>query len=149
MEPDAMIAPPRLFAWVLEHALAQCERDAVVGDLCEEFNAFMVPQRGVWSARWWYRVQVVRSLAPLFFRSWERASLGRASAAIVGAALAGTAPAAALIMLRAFVLQQVPLKTASEPSLFFVTALLLVVLATAGMGCVAAVAILNAERRKR
>jgi hypothetical protein len=144
-----MIAPPRLSAWVLEHTLATPERDAVVGDLCEEFNAFVVPQRGVWGARWWYRWQVARSLAPLVWRSWERASLERAAIAIIGAAIAATGPAAVLIMLRTFVLQQVPLKTTSEPSLSFAIALLAVVSASAGLGCAAAVTILNAQRRKR
>lgn len=125
-----MIAPPRVAQWLLAASLAPPDREAVVGDLFEEFSTFVVPTRGVVTARWWYRWQVARSLAPLFFRSWERASVLRGSTAVAGAAAAATIPATLLVTLRTFVLQQVPLKTTSELSVLFGV----VLLATAAFG---------------
>jgi hypothetical protein len=144
-----MMTPPRLSAWLLEATLSASDRDAVAGDLWEEFNQHVVPRRGVRMARWWYRWQVARSLAPLFFRSWERASLARASAALIGAAVAGTVPVTALILLRAFVLQQVPLKATAEPSLAFVMSLSAVVLIASVCGVAVAVRVLSAQPRDR
>jgi hypothetical protein len=144
-----MMTPPRLSAWLLEATLSASDRDAVAGDLWEEFNQHVVPRRGVLMARWWYRWQVARSLAPLFFRSWERASLARASAALIGAAVAGTVPVTALILLRAFVLQQVPLKATAEPSLAFVMSLSAVVLIASVCGVAVAVRVLSAQPRDR
>ena len=144
-----MTAPPRLSAWLLEATLATSQRDAVTGDLWEEFNVHVVPRRGVLMARWWFRWQVARSLAPLFVRSWERASGARASAALVGAAVLGTGPASALILLRTFVLQQVPLKTTEEPSLAFAVALSAVVVMASVCGVAVAVRVLTAEPRDR
>ena len=144
-----MIAPPRIAAWLLERTLAASDRDAVAGDLCEEFNVYIVPERGALVGRWWYRWQVARSLAPLVFRSWERASLQRAAAAAVSAAAVATVPAALLTMLRTFVLQQVPLKTTAELSVAFGLALLMLVLVTAAAGFAAAIHLLNTERRER
>jgi hypothetical protein len=144
-----MTAPPRLSAWLLEAAVAPRDRAAVAGDLWEEFTAHVVPRRGVFLARWWYRWQVARSLAPLFFRSWEKASLGRASAALIGAAVASTLPATALVLLRAFVLQQVPLKATAEPSWAFVLSLAAVVVVASVSGVAAAVRMLSAEPRDR
>lgn len=144
-----MIEPPRLASLLLEATLASSDRDVVMGDLCEEFRVYVVPSRGVTFARWWYRWQAVRSLHPLFVRSWERASLQRASAALIGAALVATLPASLLIMLRTFVLQQVPLKTTAEPSLAFTLALLTVLLLAGVLGFAAAIRVLNAEPRER
>jgi len=70
-------------------------------------------------ARCWYVWQVTRSLAPLFFRSWQRAAVTRASAALIVAAAVATLPAAALLSLRSFALSQVPLKTTPELSALF------------------------------
>jgi hypothetical protein len=144
-----MMAPPRLSAWLLHATLAASERDAVIGDLCEEFTRHVMPQRGVLRARWWYRWQVARSLVPLFLRSWETASTRRAAAAAVGAAVLGIAPAGALVLLRTFVLQQVPLKTTAEPSLAFAVALSAVVLLAGVCGVAAAMRVLAAEPRDR
>ncbi len=144
-----MTAPPRLSAWLLDATLAACDRDAVAGDLWEEFNVHVLPRRGVVMARWWYRWQVARSLAPLFVRSFERASVARASAAVAFAALASTAPASALILLRTFVLQQVPLKTTAEPSLAFAVALAAVVVLTSVCGLAAAIRVMRAQPRDR
>ena len=144
-----MTAPPRWSAWLLEATLVAPERDAVTGDLWEEFTVHVVPLRGVFMARWWYRWQVARSLAPLVFRSWEKASIARASAALAGAVLVGVLPASALILLRTFVLQQVPLKTTPEPSPAFGLILTAVVLGASVCGVAAAVRVLNAEPRDR
>ena len=142
-----MTSPPRLSAWLLDATLAAADRDAVAGDLWEEFTVHVVPRRGILLARWWYRWQVARSLAPLFFRSWEKASLARASAALVGGACLATVPAGALILLRTFVLQQVPLKTTPQLSLAFGVALALVVVLASICGVAAAVRLLHAEPR--
>jgi hypothetical protein len=142
-----MTAPPRLSAWLLDATLAAADRDAVTGDLWEEYTVHVVPQRGVLLARWWYRWQVARSLAPLFFRSWEEASVARASAALVGGASLATVPAGALIVLRTFVLLQVPLKTTAEPSLAFSAALAAVVMLASMCGVAAAIRVLRAESR--
>ena len=112
-----MISPPRFASWLIAVSLPTADGDAITGDLLEEFREYIVPNRGLLVARWWYRWQVARSLAPLFFRSWQRASMRRASTAMVSAAAVATMPATALLMLRSFVLQQVPLKTTSELSL--------------------------------
>jgi hypothetical protein len=144
-----MIAPPRLAAWLLERSLVGSERDAVIGDLCEEFVVYVLPAHGRWRARWWYRWQVARSLAPLFFRSWQRATLGRASAAVLSSAAVAVVPASLLVLLRTFVLQQVPLKTTAELSLSFGLALGAVTLVGGGLGLVLAVRLLNADTRQR
>lgn len=144
-----MIAPPRVATWLLESTLAASERDAVVGDLAEEFHGYIVPVKGPLRARWWYRWQVARSLAPLFFRSWQRASVRRSSTAVISAAVMAMLPASLLVMLRTFVLQQVPLKTTAEPSLAFATALFVVVLLAGGVGFAAAVRVLNGNARER
>jgi hypothetical protein len=144
-----MKAPPRLASWLLASALAASHRDAVLGDLCEEFNTYIVPSRGAVRAHWWYAVQVIRSLAPLFLRSWERASVLRASVAVVGAGLLSTVPASGLLMLRAFVLQHVPLKTTAELSVEFAVLLGAVVLSTGALGVAAAIRVLNADPGER
>lgn len=146
MEPGAMTVPPRLAERLLAATLAASERDAVLGDLSEEFCTLIVRERGELVARWWYRWQVARSLAPLFFRSWERASLARASIAVVMAAGAATAPSALLIALRTFVLQQVPLKTTAELSPAFDLTLLAVAATSAALGLMWAVRLLARGR---
>ena len=99
VEPEPM-TPPRIASWLLEASLLSLDGEAIAGDLHEEFCAHIVPARGVFRARWWYRWQVARSLAPLYFRSWQRASLFRASVAIVGAGFTAVVPATLLVMLR-------------------------------------------------
>ena len=141
-----MIAPPRFAEWVLATSLAAAERDAVVGDLSEEFNTLILCERSALMARWWYRWQVARSLAPLFVRSWERASLANASAAVIAAATAATVPSILLVMLRTFVLQQVPLKTTAEMSTAFGLTLLVVAATGAALGLISAVRLLTRTR---
>ena len=54
-----------------------------------------------------------------------------------------------MILLRTFVLQQVPLKTTSEMSPTFGLLLLSVVLLTGAVGFAAAIRVLNADPRER
>ncbi|HKP29499.1 MAG TPA: ABC transporter permease, partial [Gemmatimonadales bacterium] len=54
--------PPRLTAWILSRLLPETERDAILGDLEEEFRARIVQQRGLRDARRWYRIQALRAL---------------------------------------------------------------------------------------
>ena len=142
-----MTQPPRFAEWLLAASAARTEGDAIVGDLCEEFRGYIVPQRGAFLARWWYRVQVARSIASLCFRSWERASVARASAAVSGAAVAAILPAASLLMLRTFVLQQVPLKTTAEVSMWFSAMFAAVSVTGIGLGIAFAVQLLRSDRR--
>ncbi len=125
------LCPARVAAWLLA-ATRVPDADAIIGDLWEELHDHVAPKRGLVMGRLWYVQQVLRSLAPLFFRSWQRASIARASAAMIAAAAAAAVPAACLLSLRAFVLSQVPLKTTPELSAAF-TLLLLVVLGASGI----------------
>ena len=144
-----MIAPPRVAEWLLASFTTTSDGEAVAGDLYEEFNGEIVPARGVMRARCWYWWQVVRSLSPLFFRRWERASVSRASTAILGAALVATIPASLLVVLRTFILQQVPLKTTSELSIAFALTLAATVLVAGALGLCAALSILKTDSRNR
>lgn len=141
-----MSSPPRFASWLIEVSLPNVDGDAIVGDLSEEFTEYIVPSRGLWFARWWYRWQVARSLAPLFFRSWQRASVRRASAAMIGAAAVATMPATALLMLRSFVLQQVPLKTTAELSVAFTIVLAVVIVLALAIGCAAGIRMLQPRK---
>jgi hypothetical protein len=134
---QVVMTPPRVACRLLEAALPVGIGEAVAGDLCEEFVEHVAPARGERAARWWFRWQVARSLAPLFFRSWQRASAVRASAAIVIAGAVATVPAALLLSLRSFVLQQVPLKTTAEMSPAFAVGLTLLVVSLAAAGALA------------
>ena len=136
--------PPRVAQWLLEAALLP-DGEAIAGDLWEEFHDHLLPRRGAVCAKAWYCWQVARSLAPLFFRSWERASVTRASTAIVAAAVAATIPATALLTLRSFVLSQVPLKTTAELSAAFAVALLIVVAVAGVAGLAVGIRILHAR----
>lgn len=139
------MTPPRLASWLLEMALPPSMSEAIAGDLYEEFCDYAVPRRGLFLARCWYRWQVARSLAPLFFRSWQRASIRHGSAAVIAAGLIPVLPATLLLMLRTFVLQQVPLKTTAEPSLPFVLVLATLVVISALLGFALAVRLLADE----
>jgi hypothetical protein len=119
------MTPPRLTTWLLE-ATQLPEAEAIAGDLCEEFQQHVAPTHGALWARCWYWSQVARSIAPLYVRSWQRASLTRASAALMSAAAAATIPTAALLAVRGFALSQVPLKTTAEFSATFAAIVLVV-----------------------
>jgi hypothetical protein len=138
--------PPVLAAWLLESALPDADGEAIAGDLHEEFHAHILPCRGAWAARWWFRRQVARSLAPLFLRSWQRASVTRASLAVTIAGVLATAPASLLLLLRSFILQQVPLKTTAELSTTFAIALALLLAATTAASIAVATRLLRQNR---
>ena len=143
------MTPPRIASWLLEASLPSLDGEAIAGDLHEEFCAHIVPARGVFRARWWYRWQVARSLAPLYFRSWQRASISRASVAIVCAGFTAVVPATLLVMLRTFVLQQVPLKTTAKLSFAFAMLLVAVATVAAVFSVAVAVRVLAARRTER
>ena len=56
-----MIRPPRIALWLHEQSLAADDREAVVGDLVEEFAARAA--HDPWAARLWVWTQTCRSLA--------------------------------------------------------------------------------------
>jgi hypothetical protein len=143
------MTPPRIASWLLEASLPSLDGEAIAGDLHEEFATHIVPARGVFRARWWYRRQVARSLAPLYFRSWQRASIFRASVAIVCAGFTAVVPATLIVMVRTFVLQQVPLKTTAELSFAFAMLLVAVATVAAVFSVAVAVRVLAARRTER
>ena len=144
-----VIQPPRFAEWLLGTSLAGADSEGVLGDLQEEFTAFIVPSRGMRAARWWYRRQVARSLLPLGIRAWQRASVARASLACAMAGMTTVLPASLLVTVRTFVLQQVPLKTTAELSAAFAAALLAVVMLGIVTGVCCAVHLLGSDSRSR
>ena len=54
--------PPRFAAWLLSRLLPESERDAILGDLEEEFRTRVVLERGPKGARRWYRSQALRAV---------------------------------------------------------------------------------------
>lgn len=66
-------APPGLARWLLEHFLVSHDRDAVLGDLCEEFE--IRARTSSRAARVWFWHQVVRSLTPALRRRWTMDAL--------------------------------------------------------------------------
>ncbi len=56
-------SPPRLARWILQRALTGPTRSAIVGDIEEEFAAYIVPRLGARAARRWYWRQTVLSIA--------------------------------------------------------------------------------------
>jgi hypothetical protein len=139
-----MTEPPRIATWLLD-ATHLPDREAIAGDLRQEFIDAIVPACGARLAKLWYLGQVMRSMAPLFFRSWQRASLTRASTALVAAAAAAMIPAAALLSLRSFVLSQVPLKASPEVSAAFALILAAVTVVAVFVGITIGVRLLNAR----
>jgi hypothetical protein len=140
-----MIEPPRFTSWLLEATLLP-DAEVIAADLLEEFQERAVTRGGRMLARCWYVWQVTRSLAPLFYRSWQRAAVTRASVALIVAAAVATLPAAALLSLRSFALSQVPLKTTPELSALFAVLLLAVSGVSALTGLAIGARLLNRSR---
>ena len=132
-----MTRPPRFASWLLAATLLP-DAEAIAGDLFEE-----MPHR----SRAWYTWQVARSLAPLFFRSWQRASVMRASAAMLVGGAAAMLPAIALLSLRSFTLSQVPLKAASELSPLFAAMLFIVLAVSSLLAFALGIRLLNISKR--
>ena len=81
-----MIAPPPRAEALLEALGAEHGyRDAVIGDLAEEFQV-RAERDGERAARWWYYGEAVRSV-PTLVRSWRRSLRGRDLAHLTGLAL--------------------------------------------------------------
>ena len=76
--------PPRLPGWLLECVLPGRECDYVIGDLIEEY-ALRARRSAAMPVRYWYTMQVCRSIVPLLWMSTARAgwlgTLGIAGAA--------------------------------------------------------------------
>jgi predicted permease len=68
-----MSGPPRLALWLHERAVDPSEREAVVGDLLEEFDA-RVASDPVHARRWFWR-QTLRSMPFHLRRRWDRSHL--------------------------------------------------------------------------
>ena len=60
--------PPRLARWLLERFTIAADRDAVLGDLNEEFETRA--QVSPADAARWYRRQAIQSLVPVLRRRW-------------------------------------------------------------------------------
>jgi hypothetical protein len=132
-----MTHPPRIASWLLAATLLP-DAEAIAGDLFEEMRH---------RSRAWYTWQVARSLAPLFFRSWQRASVIRASVAMLVGGAAAMFPAVVLLSLRSFALSQVPLKTTSDLSPLFVAVLLIVLAVSSLLAFALGIRLLNTGRR--
>lgn len=65
--------PPRLALWVIEHTTPARDRDAVVGDVIEDFH--LLSETDPAAARRWCRRQALRSLVPGLRRQWIPAPL--------------------------------------------------------------------------
>jgi hypothetical protein len=127
-------APPRIGRALLWLVLPPEDRQAVEGDLHEEFAGIVLPQRGAWRARGWYWGQVLRSVAPLLVLRWQRQGRPPLLAGGAAALLGAGAPLLAAEALRRFVLSQVPLRAAAEPSAAYLMGLAVVGLLLAVLG---------------
>jgi hypothetical protein len=127
-------APPRLGRALLWLALPAPEREAVAGDLHEEFLTVVVPRRGARRARGWYWGQVLRSLGPLLALRWQRRSRVALLAGSAAAVLATLPPLLLGEALRRFVLSQVPLRASGEPGAGYVAGMAALGLLLAGLG---------------
>jgi predicted permease len=78
--------PPPLAEWLLLRSHPPGEREAVAGDLAEEFDA-LAAREGVRAARRWYRRQMFASLAPNIARR-VRSSAGPLSSVVPSGGLA-------------------------------------------------------------
>jgi hypothetical protein len=127
-------APPRLARALLWLASPPADREVVEGDLREEFTGVVLPRRGARRARGWYWGQVLRSLAPLLVLRWQRRGRPPLLAGGAAALLGAGAPLLAAEALRRFVLSQVPLRAASEPSAAYLVSIAVLGVAMAVLG---------------
>ncbi|MEW6323613.1 MAG: hypothetical protein AB1635_21280 [Acidobacteriota bacterium] len=141
-----MTRPPAFALWLLEQGLPARDRDAIVGDLCEEYSAHAAPALGSRRARAWFWRQVMTSVVFQIVRAWERASTPRASAALATSAALALAPGAALLWLRAYVLFHVPLRADATPSTAFAAVLIVLLVASTAAALRLGIAMLDASR---
>ncbi len=62
--------PPRLARLIIKLVGSAADRDAMAGDLDEEYRRYVRPSRSRLQANAWYWSQVIRSLLPLLWRRW-------------------------------------------------------------------------------
>ena len=113
-----MSTPPVVPVWILERTLPRPDRDAILGDLLEEFAG-----RGAGRRAWFWR-QALGSIAPLLANGLARH--GRATVALhfgLGYLLFAV-PLLGLEAVRTFVLSQVPYRTGAEPGVWWLLLIL-------------------------
>jgi hypothetical protein len=85
--PVLKIAPPANARFLLSLVLSPSDRQAIVGDLIEEYHSYIVPEFGERRARIWFWTQAVESILPIISRRLVRFAAGvavwRAATAIV------------------------------------------------------------------
>jgi hypothetical protein len=100
-------------------------REALLGDLHEEFVGYVRPSRSSWRAWWWYVAQVFDSLVPVL-ALWVQRGFGHRIARAVGlGAFLVAGPLAGLHWLGDFARSQVPLRTGLVPDDAYLYATLL------------------------
>lgn len=72
-----MNRPPALAQALLRHLADPVRRDAMLGDLDEEFHDHVVPERGLRQARLWYWRQALKSLPPSLAQRLRRGRANR------------------------------------------------------------------------
>ena len=116
--PPPPSPPPRLALWLLSTVLALNDRDAILGDLIEEFEM---------QSSAWFWLQTLRSIGPTLAGRWRQ---GELQETILLPVLLVMLPFRALDLLWTYILSNVPLRTAADRPLGF----LLISLAIAGAG---------------
>jgi hypothetical protein len=129
------VAPPRGPEWLLETFLPESLRDAVLGDLHEEFVLHVRPSRGPWRAWCWYVGQVLDSLVPALALWVGRGYAWRILRAVGFGLGVGAGSVAALQWVGDFSRRNVPLRAGLTPD----TAYLLLTLALGGLAVAVAV----------
>ena len=102
--------PPRLGPWLLRPFLEGGEAHPLLGDLEEEFQTVILPERGVRAARRWHLRQSVASVAPLLALDIERPTPRQWLLALATVGVLVCAPLRCIEALRSFVLGHIPLK---------------------------------------
>ncbi len=69
MSKTKKISPPFFAELIMKYFFPDYRNYTTVGDLQESFY-YEAKEKGVFKAKWWYRKEVVKSVAPLFFHSF-------------------------------------------------------------------------------
>ncbi len=145
MRPDPIV---RLVFATLDALAPESERDALVGDLHEEWLSIVVPERGEAAARRWLVKQAAQSIVPLLvlrIRRGETAAL--LAIAFASFASAAGAVAGAAIAWR-WVLFQVPLRAAHAPPVYWIVGVVVFALAASSLTALLAAWFLGVRRRR-